>query len=107
MSFDGTITAGAVLMTLTMLAGFISTVVTITVVFTKLGGRLDLLAHRVYGIEQRVEGISTIPTRVAVLETNQANQGAILAANQKDLAGLRRGEGWITHPRDRVDGEYS
>lgn len=106
MTFDPTITYGAVLMTLTLLGGSISTVITITIVFTKLGGRLDLLAHRVYGVEQKVEGISTIPTRVAVLEANQASQSEMLAVTQRTLEGLRKGEGWIKHPRDRVDGEY-
>lgn len=107
MTLDPTISYGAIIMTITLFGGFVSTIVTIAIAFTKVGGRLDLLAHRVFGVEQKVEGISTIPTRVAILETNQANHGQLIAAAQKNVDGLRRGEGWITHPRDRVDGEYS
>lgn len=42
----------------------------------------------------------------AVNETVSATHAQMIAGLQKDLADMRRGAGFISGPRERVNGEY-
>ena len=99
MAFDPTITFGAVLNAGVLLVGFV-------VAFTRIGGRIDLLAQRVGAMEETIKTSSGMATRVAIVETQQAAQASTIAAIQTELADLRRGKGFITSHRQSIDGEY-
>lgn len=112
MSFDPTITFGAVLNAAVLLVGFV-------VAFTRIGGRLDLLNQRLDSTEKvttrRLENIeeSLLTTaednrRLATLEERLTNHVKMLTIAQRDISDLRRGDGFIRASRQQggVDGEY-
>jgi hypothetical protein len=101
MTFDPTISFGAILNAVVLLIGFV-------VAFTRLGGRIDLMSLRMVAVEEAVKGARTSDTRLVILEERVTNHGTTLATTQKDISDLRHGRGWVTdqYQRKGVDGEY-
>ena len=100
MTFDPTISFGAILNAAALLIGFV-------VAFTRIGGRIDLLAMRLGAVEEAVKGARTIDNRIGILEERVTNHATIIATAQRDISDLRHGKGWITdHKRKSLDGEY-
>jgi hypothetical protein len=99
MTFDPTITSGAVLNAIVLLVGFV-------VAFTRIGGRIDLLAQRLKTVEEALKKLSDDGTRIAILEERVTNHGKMIATNQLIIEDLRRGKGFIAGNRQSVDGGY-
>lgn len=99
MTFDPTISWGAILNALVLLAGFIAA-------FTRIGGRIDLLALRLKAVEDAIKEQSNNNTRIAILEERVTNHGKMIATNQTVIEDLRHGKGFVTGPRQGVDGAY-
>ena len=99
MVFDGTITLGALINAAVLFVGFV-------VAFTRIGGRIDLLAQRLKAVEEAVKESSDIDKRLATLEERVTNHVHMLTIAQADISDLRRGKGFITSHRQSVDGEY-
>lgn len=98
--FDPTVTLGAILNAGIIFVGFV-------VAFTRIGGRLDLLAQRMAMVEKSLENKNGLDQRIATVEERLTNHVAMLNLVQKDVHDLRRGEGWIRGSRRQViDGEY-
>lgn len=104
--FDPTITLGAIINASVLLIGFV-------VAFTRIGGRIDLLAQRVGSSETAIERMeatlkSTHDTdkRVATIEERLTNHVTMLTTAQRDISDLRRGKGFIKGDRSSIDGEY-
>jgi hypothetical protein len=98
MTFDPTITSGAVLNAIVLLVGFV-------VAFTRIGGRIDLLAQRLKAVEEAIKEQSNNNTRISILEERVTNHGKMIAASQQDISDLRRGNGFVKGHRG-IDGEY-
>lgn len=98
MTFDPTITSGAILNAIVLLVGFV-------VAFTRIGGRIDLLSQRLKAVEEAIKESSDNHTRIAILETRVTNHGNMITAVQADISDLRRGVGFVKGHRG-VDGEY-
>lgn len=99
MTFDPTISWGAILNALVLLAGFIAA-------FTRIGGRIDLLALRLKAVEDAIKEQSNNNTRISILEERVTNHGKMIATNQAIIEDLRKGNGFVTGPRQGVDGAY-
>ena len=99
MTFDPTISFGAILNAAALLIGFV-------VAFTRIGGRIDILSLRLGAVEEAVKGSRPIDSRVATLEERVTNHATTISISQRDISDLRRGAGWITDNRKSVDGEY-
>jgi hypothetical protein len=99
MTFDPTITPGSLLNAVVLLVGF-------SVAFTRIGGRIDLLAQRLKTVEEAIKKLSDNDTRVAILEERVTNHGKLIATAQQDIADMRRGKGFIAGNRAGVDGQY-
>ena len=99
MTFDPTISFGAILNAAALLIGFV-------VAFTRIGGRLDLLAMRLGAVEEAVKGSRTSENRIGILEERVTNHATIIATAQRDIFDLRHGKGFITRDRSGIDGEY-
>ena len=99
MTFDPTISFGAILNAAALLIGFV-------VAFTRIGGRLDLLALRLGAVEEAVKGSRTIENRTGILEERVTNHATIIATAQRDISDLRHGNGFITRERSSIIGEY-
>ena len=99
MTFDPSITLGALLNAVALLVGFV-------VAFTRIGGRIDLLSQRMVAVEETVKGARTSDTRLVILEERVTNHGTTIATAQRDISDLRHGKGWITDHRKGIDGEY-
>lgn len=98
MAFDPTITSGAILNAAVLLVGFV-------VAFTRIGGRIDLLAQRLKTVEEALKKLSDDGTRIAILEERVTNHGKMLTAAQQAIEDLRHGKGFIKGHRG-IDGEY-
>lgn len=99
MTFDPTISWGAILNAAVLLLGFV-------VAFARIGGRIDLLAQRLKAVEEAIKQQSNNNTRIAILEERVTNHGKMIAASQQDISDLRRGSGFISVHRQSVDGEH-
>lgn len=99
MTFDPSITMGALLNAGVLLVGFV-------VAFTRIGGRIDLLAQRMEAVEKSLDASSDAHHRLATLEERLTNHVQMLTIAQRDISDLRRGAGFITAARHHVDGEY-
>ncbi len=98
MTIDPTITFGAVLNAGVLLVGF-------AVAFSRIGGRIDLLAQRLKAVEEAIKEQSNNNTRISILEERVTNHGKMITAAQQDISDLRRGTGFIKGHRG-IDGEY-
>lgn len=85
MTFDPSISFGAILNAGVLLVGFV-------VAFTRVGGRIDLLAQRMESVEITLKDQKDYDKRLTIVE--------------RDISDLRRGEGFITSHRRQIDGEY-
>lgn len=107
MVIDTTINLGNILVAVFAIISF-------AVAFTKLGGRIDILAHRVKSVEDTLKthsesfkGYSDVSTRVAIIETRQATHGQLIANTQTEIQDIRHGRGFIQHrSQGGLDGEY-
>jgi hypothetical protein len=106
MTFDPSITLGALLNAGVLLVGFVGA-------FVRIGGRIDLLTHRMASSEKAIESMasalksaSDADKRLATLEERISNHVKMLTIAQRDISDLRRGEGFISGHRKSVDGEY-
>jgi hypothetical protein len=99
MTFDPTLTFGAVLNAVVLLIGFVGA-------FYRIGGRIDLLAQRMESVERSLENHADADRRLTTLEERLTNHVQMLTIAQRDISDLRRGAGWITAHRKSVDGEY-
>lgn len=99
MSFDPSITMGAVLNAAVLLVGFV-------VAFTRIGGRIDLLSLRLGAVEEAIKAARAVDSRIATVEERLTNHVSMLTTAQRDISDLRRGEGFIAGHRKSVDGEY-
>lgn len=108
MIFEPTINIGNLIM-IAMIA------VTIIGGWFKFGGRLDMIEYRVKAVEDTLKALSEVLKSIAdtnadikVLNQRQAAiEGAVVTLS-REVADLRRGEGFIQTPRRaNVDGEYS
>ncbi len=97
--FDPTVTLGAILNAGIIFVGFV-------VAFTRIGGRLDLLAQRMAMVEKSLESKGEMDRRITTVEERLTNHVNMLATVQKDVHDLRRGAGWIRNGRQTIDGEY-
>ena len=101
MTFDWSITLGAVLNAGVLLVGFV-------VAFTRIGGRIDLLALRLGAVEEAVNSARKTDSRIATIEERLSNHVTMLTTAQRDISDLRRGDGFIrNHSRTGIDGQYS
>lgn len=98
MTIDPTISVGAILNALVLLVGFV-------VAFTRIGGRIDLLAQRIKAMEETLMDQRDLSARVAVVETTQAAQARTIASTLDDIRELRHGEGFVRGARG-IDREY-
>lgn len=99
MTFDPTITSGAILNAVVLLVGFV-------VAFTRIGGRIDLLAQRLGAVEAAIKDARDFENRLSINEERITNHGRSITTVQQDVSDLRRGQGFITGHRKSVDGEY-
>jgi hypothetical protein len=97
--FDPTISFGAILNAVALLVG-------IVVAFTRIGGRIDLLAMRLGSLEEKITAHSDHDKRLAIVEERQVSHGTNLTTVQRDISDLRRGKGFVSGNRPGVDGEY-
>lgn len=100
MTFNPEITYGAILNAVVLLIGFVGA-------FTRIGGRIDLLAQRLEAVEKKIDTAADHDKRVSILEERVTNHVKMLTTAQRDISDMRRGEGFITGYRKGVDGEYS
>jgi hypothetical protein len=82
-------------------------IVTIAIAFTKLGGRMDVIVTRLSSVESDVKNLSATDRRIAVIEERQGSHAKLINTALEDISSLRKGEGFITGHRTRVDGEYN
>jgi len=81
----------------------------------KVGSRLDLIEYRVKAIEDTLKTLSEVlksiantDKEIAVLDQRQLAVEGVVSTLSRDVADLRRGEGFIQAPRrGNVDGEYT
>ena len=99
-TFDPTLTWGAVLNAVVLLIGF-------SAAFTRIGGRIDILSIRTKAIEDAIKEQGQNNTRISLLEERVTNHSKMIAVNQGVIEDLRRGTGFITKRRDSIDGEYN
>ncbi len=100
MTIDTTLNLGNIITAIIAIVAF-------AVAFTKLGGRIDLLTQRVKAVADALNSHGDIHTRVAVLESQHATQGTLVANLQTEVADLRRGRGFVQHRSSSgIDGEY-
>jgi hypothetical protein len=99
MSFDPTITLGALL----NLAGIVGVGL---VYLIRMEGKLNLMTLRIGNLEKTVQQMNDVNARIGVLEERLKNHVAMLTVAIRDISDLRRGNGFIASPRERVDGEY-
>ena len=106
MTFDPSITLGALLNAGVLLVGFV-------VAFTRIGGRIDLVDQSVESIKETlsiiqrtIADIAAHDKRIAIVEERLNNHAQMIAAHTSDISGLRRGEGYVQSRRKSVDGEY-
>lgn len=99
MSFDPTITAGSLI----ILTG---NIVVFLVFIIRLEGKINLLNLRIDHMEQAFEVLAKTDSRLATFEARLTSHDGLISTTQKDVYDLRRGTGWVTKPRDHVNGEY-
>jgi hypothetical protein len=99
MTFDPSISTGAILNAIVLLVGFV-------VAFTRIGGRIDLLSMRMGSLEKAITASVDHDKRITILEERATNHGTMLSTAQREISDLRRGEGFITRHRQTIDGEY-
>ena len=100
MTFDPTITFGAILNAGVLLVGFV-------VAFTRIGGRIDLLTQRLASVEDNLRATRDVSERLAVIETRQATHGQLIALGQREVSELRHGRGFVQdRSQGGIDGQY-
>lgn len=93
MTLDMTVSLGSMLNAAALLIGFV-------VAFTKINGRIDLLAQRLGSVEETLKASRAAAERMAVMETMQGTHGQMIAVIQADIADMKRGRGFVIGPRE-------
>ena len=88
------------------LFNLVAYVVTITIAFTKLGGRMDVIVTRLTSVEVDVRNLGATDRRISVIEERQNSHAKMITNMQEDIQSLRKGEGYIRGHRSSIDGEY-
>lgn len=106
MTFDSTITFGALLIVGAQIA-------TMFWFAARMDKRVDLLASHVENLGKKVDAqaaeikeYTKIGERFATLEGRVTNHAAMMSVTQRDVSDLRRGNGFISAPRGGIEGEY-
>lgn len=99
MTFEPTITASGLLIVF-------SNIVLGLIFIIRLEGKMNVLSVRVGNLETTVATLVKTDVRLATIEERMTNHVKMLTTAQQDISDLRRGNGFIHNPRDRVDGEY-
>jgi hypothetical protein len=106
LNFDPTITIGAVFIVLSQIGSMFFYA-------ARMDKRIDLLSSVVDHLRERIDAqgdiikeYTKIGERFATLEGRVATHAQMMTVTQRDISDLRRGNGFITHPRDRIEGEY-
>lgn len=108
LTFDPTVNAGNLIVVTLAIIAFIGG-------WYKFGGRLDMLEYRVKTIEDTLKIIAMAlekqianEKQLALIDQRVAASEGLIEIISREMADLRRGEGWIQSPRRaNVDGEYS
>jgi hypothetical protein len=98
-TFDPSVSLGAILNAAVLLVGFVGA-------FVRIGGRIDLLAQRLKSVEETLKDTRDFEKRLTINEERITNHGRSITTVQQDISDLRRGEGFIKGNRSGVDGEY-
>ncbi|MEO6381993.1 MAG: hypothetical protein ABIO35_08345 [Nitrobacter sp.] len=98
MTFDPTVSFGAMLQAAALLIGFIFA-------FSRLGNRIDLLSQRLAAVEETLKSSRDVGQRIAIIETRQATHGQMIAALQRDISEVKHGRGFIISPREYPEDE--
>lgn len=99
MQFNPSLDWGSLLNAFVLLVGFV-------VAFTRIGGRIDLMAQRLKAVEETLKDQRSNNTRLSILEERVTNNSKMLTVAQQEIADLRRGSGFITSARKTIDGSY-
>lgn len=101
MTFDPTITLGALLIVL----GHVASMFWFA---ARVDKRIDLLGLRLAAVEDNLRNSRDVSERLAVIETLQATHGQLIANLQTDQQDLRRGRGFIKDrgPDGGINGEW-
>ena len=106
MTFDPTVTIGAILIVISQVGSMFWFAV-------RMDKRIDLLSLNVENLSKRVDAqgdtikeYAKIGERFATLEGRVTNHASMMAVTQRDVSDLRRGNGFIRCNRNSIDGEY-
>ena len=99
MTFDSTISLGAILNAAVLFIGLVGA-------FFRIGGRLDILSLRLGTLESAITAADDHDNRLATIEERVTNHGKTLTTIQRDISDLRHGDGFITRNRQSINGEY-
>lgn len=109
MTFDSTVTLGALLNVGAVVVGFV-------LFIAALRGRLDMVDQSVEAIQDTIKAIQkklddvvAQDKRIAIVEERQSTTSKLLTNMADDIHDLRRGDGYIRNHKTRnqtIDGEY-
>ena len=99
MNIDWTISVGSMIQVAAMIGGGL-------IVLATLRNTVSRLQGDVGSIQTEIKKMGDILTKMAVAENRLDNTDTRLTAIERDLRDLRRGNGFIRHPREALDGEY-
>ena len=90
MVFDPTISFGAIFNALCLFIGFV-------VAFTRIGGRLDLMAQRLSTLEKYAESSQSNDKRLVLVEERVTTQGKLIKCVVQEVAQIRRNRNGKSH----------
>jgi hypothetical protein len=93
MVLDLSVSLGALLNAAAIVVGF-------AIAFTRIGGRIDLLAQRLGSVEDTLKADRDKSERIAVIETLQATHAQMIASAQTEITDMKRGRGFVIGPRE-------
>jgi hypothetical protein len=105
-TFDPTITFGAVLIVLGQVSSMFWFAARMDKRIDLLSAHVDNLGKRVDAQGETIKESAKFGERFATLETRVTCHGSLLSTTQRDVSDLRRGNGFISTPREAVNGEY-
>jgi len=66
----------------------------------------DRMTKDMQGMQEEIKELSAVVTQMAVQTVRLDNLSDHVVLLDKKIEGLRKGDGWITHRRNAVEGEY-
>lgn len=100
LTFDPSISLGTLINAAMLL-------IAVVAAFSRIGGRIDLLALRMRALEEVLNSNKDISSRLIVVEERLNHYTNMMMTAQRDISDLRRGVGFVTRGRESIDGEYS